>query len=361
MTTTPLPPGSTIGIFGGGQLGRMTALAAAKLGYRVYVFDPEADPPAAQIANFHCAAAYDDEKAVTEFAAAIDVATFEFENVPSPTIARLEGVVPVRPRGEVLHIIHDRLREKDFLRGIGVATTAYGRVDGPADLRALAPKIGVPAVLKAVRLGYDGKGQRRLDADTDLEAVWQDLGASQAILEAWVDFACEISVIVARGIDGKMAAYAPSENHHANHILRQATVPAAIDAKIACDAQACAEKIAAALDLVGLLAVEFFVTRDGGLLVNELAPRPHNSGHWTMDACTTSQFEQFVRAVVGLPLGTPARHSDAVMTNLLGEEWLAWPELAAEPGASLHLYGKKETRKGRKMGHVTRLAPKTGF
>ncbi|MBN4016612.1 5-(carboxyamino)imidazole ribonucleotide synthase [Rhodospirillaceae bacterium AH-315-P19] len=360
MTNAPLPPGSTIGIFGGGQLGRMTALAAAKLGYRVHIFDPQADPPAAQVANLHLAAAYDDQKAVAEFAAGIDVATFEFENVPSATVARLEGVVPVRPGGKILHIIQDRLREKDFLRGIGVATTAYARVESLVDLERLTPEIGLPAVLKAARFGYDGKGQRKLEPGTDLKTTWQDLGADHAILEAWVDFACEISVIVARGTDGEMAAYAPSENRHQHHILRQSRVPAAIDANIGLAAEASAKKIAAALDLTGLLAVEFFVTRDGGLLVNELAPRPHNSGHWTMDACVTSQFEQFVRAVAGLPLGATDRHCDAVMTNLLGEEWENWPDIAAEPGASLHLYGKKEARPGRKMGHVTRLSPKTG-
>lgn len=361
MTHAILPPGSTIGIFGGGQLGRMTAMAAAKLGYRVHVFDPQTDPPAAQIANLHIAAAYDDQKAVGEFAANIDVATFEFENVPSQSITRLEGSVPVRPRGEILHIVQDRLREKDFLGGIGIETTAYRRIENAADLHRFAPEIGLPAVLKGARLGYDGKGQCRLEPGTDLDAAWQELGATHAILEGWVDFACEISVIVARGLDGKMAAFAPSENRHVHHVLQQTSVPAAIDPKLGLAAQAWAEKIAQALDLVGLLAVEFFVTRDGGLLVNELAPRPHNSGHWTMDACVTSQFEQFVRAITGLPLDSAPRHSDAVMTNLLGHEWESWPKLAAEPGASLHLYGKKETREGRKMGHVTRLSPKSGI
>ncbi|MCE2510249.1 MAG: 5-(carboxyamino)imidazole ribonucleotide synthase [Alphaproteobacteria bacterium] len=359
MTKAPLPPGSTIGIFGGGQLGRMTALAAGELGYRVHVFDPETDCPAAQVAGRHTAAAYDDTTAIEAFADAIDVATFEFENVPSASLATLKGRVPVRPSGAVLHVVQDRLREKDFLNSIGVATTAYAAVASPAELAERVQTIGLPAILKGARMGYDGKGQRRIDAAAECEAAWKALKAEHAILEARVDFACEISVVAARGLDGDLAAYAPSENRHRDHILKESVVPAAVAPDIAAEAQAITGKIAAALDLVGLLAVEFFVTKDGALLVNELAPRPHNSGHWTIDACLVSQFEQFVRAVTGLPLGTAERHSDAVMTNLLGDDVLAWPELAAEGDASLHLYGKKDVRPGRKMGHVTRIKPKT--
>ncbi len=357
MTQAPLPPGSTIGIFGGGQLGRMTALAAGKLGYRVHVFDPEVDCPAAQVAAHHTAAAYDDEAAIERFADAIDVATFEFENVPSTTLAALEGKAPVRPRGAILHTVQDRLREKDFLNGLGIATTAYANITSPAELSSQLKEIGLPTVLKGARLGYDGKGQQRIEAASDADAAWKALNAERAILESWVDFFCEISVVVARGLDGTLAAFAPSENLHRDHILRETRVPASIAPKIGREAQAIAERIADALGLVGLLAVEFFVTKDRALLVNEIAPRPHNSGHWTMDACVTSQFEQFVRAITGLPLGTAERHSDAVMTNLLGDEVARWQALAAELGASVHLYGKKEVRPGRKMGHITRLAP----
>lgn len=358
MTQAPLPPGSTIGIFGGGQLGRMTALAAAKLGYRVHIFDPEADCPAAQVAAHHTAAAYDDGAALESFADAIDIASFEFENVPSSALAALEGKVPVRPKGAILHTVQDRLREKDFLNGLGINTTAYAPIASAAELASQLKTIGLPAVLKGAQAGYDGKGQQRIEAASDAESVWKKLGSERAILESWVDFGCEISVVAARGLDGAMAAFAPSENLHRNHILRETRVPASVAPKIGRAAQAITEKIADALDLVGLLAVEFFVTKDGALLVNELAPRPHNSGHWTMDACVTSQFEQFARAIAGLPLGTAERHSDAVMTNLLGDEAAHWQALAAEPGASVHLYGKKEARPGRKMGHVTRLTTK---
>lgn len=337
----------------------MTALAAGKLGYRVHVFDPETDCPASQVSARHTAAPYDDAAAIENFAASVDVVTFEFENVPSSALAALEDKVAVRPSGAVLHVVQDRLREKDFLNGIGVATTPYAPVASPDDLTKQLETIGRPAVLKGARLGYDGKGQVKVEAKSTPKAVWETLGAEHAILEAWVDYACEISVIAARGLDGALAAYAPSENLHHNHILKETTVPAKIAPEIAAEAQAVTEKIATALDLVGLLAVEFFVTKKGGLLVNELAPRPHNSGHWTMDACLVSQFEQFVRAVAGLPLGTTERHSDAVMTNLLGEEVLQWAKLAGEANASLHLYGKRKVRPGRKMGHVTQIRPKT--
>ncbi|MEW5705011.1 MAG: 5-(carboxyamino)imidazole ribonucleotide synthase [Pseudomonadota bacterium] len=360
MRNSVLPPGATIGIFGGGQLGRMTALAAAKLGYRTHIFDPEADCPAAQVTPYRTVAAYADLEALAKFAGAIDVATFEFENVPAAALAGVEARVPVRPKREILCIAQDRLREKDFLRGIGVPTVAYGRVETAADIGRLAPEIGWPAVLKGAQLGYDGKGQRLLDATTDAAAVWRELDAECAILESWVDFKCEISVLVARGLRGETATFTPAENRHENHVLRETIAPATCAPETSRKAQAVAEKIAVALDLEGLLAVEFFVTKENGLLVNELAPRPHNSGHWTMDACATSQFEQFVRAIAGLPLGATERHSDAVMTNLLGAEVERWREIAAEPGASLHLYGKKEARPGRKMGHVTKLLPKTG-
>ena len=358
MTKTPLPPGSMIGIFGGGQLGRMAALAAGKLGYCVHIFDPEVGCPAAQVAALHTAASYDDMNAIKKFADTINIATFEFENIPSNTLTALEGKVPVRPNGAVLHTVQDRLREKDFLNELGITTTAYACITSPDELASQLKAIGLPAVLKGARLGYDGKGQQLIEAAADVEPVWRALKAERAILESWVDFVCEISVIVSRGLDGTLASYAPSENIHSNHILRETRVPASITPEIGRNAQAIAEKIADALSLIGLLAVEFFVTKKGTLLVNEIAPRPHNSGHWTIDACITSQFEQFIRAITGLSLGTTEHHSNAVMVNLLGSEVTEWQTLAAEPGASVHLYGKKEVRPGRKMGHVTRLTVK---
>jgi 5-(carboxyamino)imidazole ribonucleotide synthase len=355
-----LPPGSTIGILGGGQLGRMTAIAAARLGYKTHVFASEADAPAAQVAAAATVAPFGDAAAVARFAAAVDVATCEFENVPAAVLRRVAAKRPVLPRPDILEIAQDRLREKNFLRGIGIATTEFRAVDGPDELAEAARELGRPAVLKTVRLGYDGKGQVRLDADTDAEEAWRRMGAAHGILEAFVDFRCEISVIVARGGDSALAAYVPVENEHRNHILHRTIAPARITPDRAEAATAIARRIAEEVGLVGVLAVEMFVTKAGGILVNELAPRPHNSGHWTIDACVTSQFEQLVRAVCGLPLGSPERHSDAVMTNLLGREAANWRAVLDEPNAKLHLYGKSAARPGRKMGHVTRLLPRGG-
>jgi 5-(carboxyamino)imidazole ribonucleotide synthase len=350
-----LAPGACIGIVGGGQLGRMTALAAARLGYRCHVFTPEADSPAAQATDRATVAAYDDQGALERFGRAVDVVTIEFENLPVEPLARLAALVPVRPAPAVLAICQDRRREKAFLDRIGVAIAPWRAVAGAEDLAAAQAGLNGPVVLKTARFGYDGKGQLGLAAGDDPAAAWQRFGDAPAVAEARIDFEREISVITARGEDGAEAGYPPVENRHERHILAQTIAPAPIDPALADEARELAARIARELELVGLLAVEMFVTRDQRLLVNELAPRPHNSGHWTIDACAISQFELLVRAVCGLPLGDPGRFADAVMDNLLGEAVAAWPDLLAEPGARLHLYGKREIRAGRKLGHVTRL------
>jgi 5-(carboxyamino)imidazole ribonucleotide synthase len=359
-----IPPGSTIGILGGGQLGRMTAEAASRLGYRCHVYCPEPDAPAGEVAFAHTAAGYGDLAALEKFARSVDVVTFEFENVPASAGEALAAVKPTRPSPRILHVTQQRLREKGFLRSIGVPTTSFSEV---ADRRALdraLTEIGVPSVLKSASFGYDGKGQARIDAAGDLDAAWKKaMGGSSAgevaILEGFVDFALEISVVIARGIGGAMSHYIPVENRHRNHILSETIAPARIASATTAEAVSIAERVVTQIGLVGLMGVEMFVTRDGGVLVNELAPRPHNSGHWTMDACLTSQFEQFVRAICGLPLGSTERHSDAVMRNLLGEEANEWREILSDPCLKLHLYGKREERPGRKMGHVNRLYPRS--
>lgn len=355
---TPLAPGGTIGIMGGGQLGRMTALAAARLGYRCHIFSPEDDSPAAQVADDATVAEYDDEAALQAFAAGVDVVTFEFENVPHESVQRLAAGTTVRPGWQALRVAQDRLIEKRFINDLGLKTAPWRAAASPQALIDAVARIGRPAVLKTARLGYDGKGQVMIGPGKDLAQAWREMGAETGILEGFVELEREVSVIVARGLSGAMAAYPPVENRHVHHILDTTLAPAAIPDALAKEAVAIAETLAGALDLLGLLAVEMFVTRDGQLLVNEVAPRPHNSGHWTIDACSTSQFEQFVRAVAGLPLGSVERHSDAIMKNLIGEEVNQWPKLVAEPGVCVHLYGKREARPGRKMGHVTRLYPK---
>ena len=369
MTDTPaqtqaqakaLAPGATIGIIGGGQLGRMTALAAANLGFKCHIFTPERNSPAEQVAATATVAAYDDEAALAAFADAVDVVTFEFENIPFESVELLSRHRPVRPHWDCLRISQDRVVEKEFLNSLGAETAPWkGPLTSVADLEAAVAGIGRPAVLKSTRLGYDGKGQARIDADTDLAAAWAEMGADEAVLEGFVAFEREVSVVIARGLDGATAAFDVVENVHKNHILDITRAPAAIAAALADEARALAARIVTEMGLVGLLAIEMFVTADGKLLVNEVAPRPHNSGHWTQDACVTSQFEQFVRAVTGLPLGSPERLFDAEMTNLIGDDVEAWPDIVNEPGAHLHLYGKAEARPGRKMGHVNRLFPKT--
>jgi 5-(carboxyamino)imidazole ribonucleotide synthase len=350
-----LPPGAVIGILGGGQLGRMTALAAARLGYRCHVFAPEPNGPAAQVTNLATIARYDDAAALARFARAVDVVTIEFENLPLEPLAELARATPMRPGPEVLAICQDRVREKAFLERIGVPTARNWTVHDAGELARALGEHGGRGVLKTARFGYDGKGQLPLEPGADAAVAWTRLGAEVGVLEAHINFEAEISVITARAADGAQVSYPPALNQHREHILARTIAPAPIAPQLATDAIALAERIAAALELVGLLAVEMFVTRNGRLLVNELAPRPHNSGHWTIDACAVSQFEQLVRAVCGLPLGAPGPFADAVMDKLLGPAVDGWPELLAEPGARVHLYGKREIRPGRKLGHVTRL------
>ncbi|HEY3910695.1 MAG TPA: 5-(carboxyamino)imidazole ribonucleotide synthase [Stellaceae bacterium] len=357
QTARALAPGATIGILGGGQLGRMTALAAMRLGYRCHVFATRPDSPGVQVCGAATVAEFSDPAALDRFAAAVDVATFEFENIPAAAVRRVAATAPVLPRPEILEITQDRLREKDFLRSIDIATTAYREISDAAALARAMHDFGYPSVLKSVRMGYDGKGQVTLTAEARPEEAWRRMGGQIGILEAFVDFACEISVIVARGQNGAWATYPPVENQHTAHILDTTIAPARIKPETAMRAEAIALHVAEKLDLVGVLAVEMFLTKAGEILVNELAPRPHNSGHWTIDACVTSQFEQLVRAICGLPLGSVEHHSDAVMKNLIGAEIEKWRDALNDPLAKLHLYGKREIRPGRKMGHVTRLTP----
>jgi 5-(carboxyamino)imidazole ribonucleotide synthase len=353
-----IAPGGTIGILGGGQLGRMIVLAASALGYRSHVFCPERQSPAKLVTPLATTAEYSDRKALAAFALAVDVVTFEFENIPADTAEILAELKPVRPGPNALRVAQDRLREKDFLRSIDVPTTRYQEVASEEALVRAARELGPDCVLKTVRLGYDGKGQVMIRSETDLAGAWREMGAEVGILERLVDFACEISVIVARGMDGASSTYVPVENQHKHHILDTTIVPARVSPEVVMRAASIARHIADRLDVIGLLAVEMFVTEGGEVLVNELAPRPHNSGHWTIDACYTSQFEQLVRAICGLPLGSPERHSDAVMKNLIGSEIETWAEALGEPMAKLHIYGKQKVAPGRKMGHVTRLLPR---
>jgi 5-(carboxyamino)imidazole ribonucleotide synthase len=355
----PLPPGATIGILGSGQLGRMSALAAARLGYRCHVYGPEPDAPANQVSAAATVAPYDDAAALTRFAEAVDVVTFEFENIPLATVEVLEKLAPLRPGAAVLSICQHRLREKEFCNAVSVPTTDYRAAEDVESLQRAVEAIGRPCILKSAELGYDGKGQVRIDPQTDLEAAWAAMRGHAAdatgIIEAIVPFRIEISVIVARSADGSLRTYVPVENRHRDHVLDETIIPANLPADLTDRAEAIARHLAKEMGLVGLLAVEMFVTHDDKVLVNELAPRPHNSGHWTLDACVTSQFEQFIRAVAGLPLGSTDRLCDAVMKNLLGDEAGDWLKILSEPGNKLHLYGKAEPRPGRKMGHVTRL------
>lgn len=355
----PLPPNATIGIVGGGQLGRMTAMAAARLGYRSHVLTPEPDSPAEQVAAGVTHGDYEDRDALRAFAAAVDVITFEFENVSAEGLELLASLRPVRPSPAILRITQDRTDEKAFVNAAGIATAPWIGVETEADLAAAVARLGFPSVLKTTRLGYDGKGQALLRTEADVAAAFAGLEPKPLILEGFVDFAAEISVVVARGSDGTVAAFDTVENRHREHILDITLAPAPIAEPFAAEAQGIACRLAERLELVGLLAVEMFLDSTGRVLVNELAPRPHNSGHWTIDACPASQFELHVRAVAGLPLPPAVRHSDAVMKNLIGpEEAALWPEVLAAPGLIPHLYGKTEARPARKMGHVTRLFPK---
>ncbi len=354
----PLPAGSTIGIIGGGQLGRMLAMAAARLGYRTIILEPQANCPAAQVANRQIAAAYDDRAALVELAAASDVVTYEFENVPVDAAKFLAASAPVHPPARALEVAQDRLVEKTFLNGIGISTADFRPVDDDGDLAAALAAFNGSGILKTRRMGYDGKGQRVFrDFADGVAGIFETMGGVPLIVESFVAFEREISVIAARGADGALAAYDPAENIHRSGILHTSTVPAAIAPATAKAATEAAFAILDALDYVGVIGVEFFVLPDGSLLVNEIAPRVHNSGHWTEAVCAVSQFEQHIRAVAGLPLGDTQRHSDCVMENLIGDDVLRAEALLAEPDLVLHLYGKTEARPGRKMGHFTRLKP----
>ena len=356
---TGLPPGATIGIVGGGQLGRMSALAAARLGYRCHILAPEPDSPAAQVAAGGTVGPYDDPATLRRFAEAVDVVTFEFENVSATGLDLLASLRPVHPSPAILRLSQDRVSEKTFFPTARGAVGAWRPVASRAALGEAAETLGLPAVLKTTRLGYDGRGQAILRAPQDLDEAWARLAPKPLILEAMVDFACELSVITARGADGTAVAFDTVENRHRHHILDLTLAPAQVTPDIAEAARATALRIATALDLIGLLAVEMFVDRNGRVLVNEIAPRPHNSGHWTIDACPASQFEMHIRAIAGLPLPPATRHADAVMKNLVGPDGLAlWPAILQTPGLIPHHYGKSQARPGRKMGHVTRLFPR---
>ena len=351
-----LAPGSTIGILGGGQLGRMLAVAAGRLGLHSHIFDPAAAPPAAEVARTHTAAAFDDTDALTAFANAVDVVTYEFENIPTAALDAIEALCPIHPGREALRVSQDRLIEKTYLADLGLATAPFAPVDDAQSRAAALDQIGTPSILKTRRLGYDGKGQARLATPNDAEAALAAMAGAPAILEGFVDFSAEISVIAARSADGAVAAFDPGQNVHKDGILRTTTVPApGLPSRLATDAVLLAGRILNALDYVGVLGVELFVTPKG-LIVNEIAPRVHNSGHWTQDGCAVDQFEQHIRAVAGWPLGDGRRHTDIVMENLIGDDMDKVPALAADPSCALHLYGKAETRAGRKMGHVNRIS-----
>jgi 5-(carboxyamino)imidazole ribonucleotide synthase len=356
--TFPLPPNATIGLVGGGQLGRMSALAAARLGYRCHILTRERDSPAGQVSAGVTISDYQDPVALREFAAAVDVISFEFENVSAEGLDLLASLKPVRPAPGILRISQDRVIEKSFINGVGVPTAPWRAIATLEDLHAAVAELGLPAVLKTTRLGYDGKGQRLLRQPDELAAGFAALAPKPLILEGFVDFAQEISVVIARGADSSLSAFDTVENRHRDHILDLTLAPARVPVGVVEQSQAIARTIATALDLVGLLAVEMFVDADGRVLVNEIAPRPHNSGHWTIDACPASQFDLHIRSIAGLPLPAATRHSDAVMKNLVGpKETALWPAILAAPGLIPHFYGKAEARPGRKMGHVTRLFP----
>ena len=353
-------PGATVGVLGSGQLGRMFAIAARRMGYRVHVYSPDVDTPTGQVADLEVVAPYDDLDAVRRFAQGAEVVTFEFENVPFETAEAAAERAHVRPAGRVLHTTQNREREKTFLARAGFPVPRFAVVRSIGDLRAALDAVGCPAVLKTARFGYDGKGQAKIANPGDAGAAWDALGRQDAVLEAFVDFDRELSVVAARGLTGAVADYGAVENRHRDHILDLTTAPAEVPPEVAAEASRLARGILDALDVVGVLCVELFLARDGRLLVNELAPRPHNSGHFTFDACITSQFEQQLRAVCGLALGSPRQLQPAAMANLLGDLWQAgeprWEAACAFPDVKVHLYGKSAARPGRKMGHLTALA-----
>ncbi|MGE0448581.1 MAG: 5-(carboxyamino)imidazole ribonucleotide synthase [Vicinamibacterales bacterium] len=364
MTPRIVPPGSTIGVLGGGQLGRMFAMSARRLGYRVHTLAPEDDTPTGQVADVEVVCAYDDADRVREFARRVDVVTFEFENVPAASAAAAESVAPVRPNGRALEVAQHRLREKAFLTSRGLPVAAYAEVHSDQELQSAVARVGCPSVLKTAAFGYDGKGQVAVSSAEAAPDAWAQIGRQEAVLEAFVDLECEISVVGARAVDGSTAFFPPFHNTHRHHILDVTVSPADVPATTAREAVEITREVLDGLDYVGTLCVEFFVSRDQRLLVNEIAPRPHNSGHLTIEACRTSQFEQQVRAICGYTLGATDLLCPAAMVNLLGDLWSAgepdWAAALAMPDAKLHLYGKTAARPGRKMGHVTVLAPTPG-
>lgn len=353
-------PGATIGILGGGQLGRMFAITARKMGYRVYTYEPHPDSPTGQVADVEINRPYTDAAALRDFAQAVDVITYEFENIPVEALEPLAQIKPLHPSPTVLHICQNRRREKEFLQQQGFPVAPFRVVQSLEELKQGVIELGTPCVLKTADFGYDGKGQQKIGATEDLAKIWQQHGLAAGVLEQWVDFEVECSVVVARTRAGEIKAFPVGLNHHENHILATTEVPAPLASILQEEAQSLASRIAGKLGLVGLLAVEFFVTREGKLIVNELAPRPHNSGHYSFGACVTSQFEQQLRAVCGLPLGETTLLRPVLMRNLLGDVWKPrtpeWEKLLALPGLQLHLYGKSEARPGRKMGHYCILA-----
>ncbi|RYE08993.1 MAG: 5-(carboxyamino)imidazole ribonucleotide synthase [Hyphomicrobiales bacterium] len=354
----PLPLGATIGILGGGQLGRMLSLAASRLGFKTHIYCPDAQSPAFEVTPHKTVAAYDDEAALASFAAAVDVVTYEFENVPARTAEFLATLKPLHPGARALAVSQDRLLEKTFIGDLGIPVAPHRAIHAAADLAPAIPALGAPAILKTTRLGYDGKGQRRVADLAEAEAAFAALRPHPLVLEAFVPFTREISVIVARGTDGATAAFDPAENVHRDGILFTSTLPATVSAETAEAAQAYAARIAEALGYVGVMGVEFFVLADGNLIVNEIAPRVHNSGHWTEAVCVTDQFEQHIRAIAGWPLGDPSRLADVLMENLIGDEIAAIPG-GLGAGIRPHAYGKAESRPGRKMGHLNRVPSKT--
>lgn len=353
-------PNSTIGVFGSGQLGRMLAIEARKMGYRVHTFSPEKDTPTGQVADLEIAASYDDLDAVRRFAQNVDVVTFEFENVPSKTIEAAAEFVGVHPKGDILHITQNRLREKTWLSANGIPVTPFRHIVTAEDLEKAVEELGFPCVLKTAGFGYDGKGQVKIRSAEEAGEAFASLANRESVLEAFVEFEKEVSVVCARAQDGDFVHYGVIENSHANHILDISFAPALVSEKVYKEAVEIARSIAEALEYVGTLCVEFFLTKDEKLMVNELAPRPHNSGHLTIDACVTNQFEQQLRAVCGLPLGSTEFFRPAAMANLLGDVWSNgepdWAEALKIPGVKLHLYGKAEARAGRKMGHINATA-----
>ncbi|WP_170585428.1 5-(carboxyamino)imidazole ribonucleotide synthase [Ruegeria arenilitoris] len=350
----PLQPGAVIGILGGGQLGRMLSMAAARLGFVTHIFEPGANPPAGQVAHRVTTAPYEDAEALAAFAQSVDVITYEFENIPTEALDILESHRPIRPGREALRVSQDRLTEKTFLQGLGLNTAPFADVTDLDSLQAAIERIGTPAILKTRRFGYDGKGQARLKSPEDARSALADMQGAPAILEGFVNFSHEVSIIAARGLDGQVACFDPGENVHRDGILHTTTVPARLSPALRTDAVLLAANILNALDYVGVMGVELFVTPQG-LIVNEIAPRVHNSGHWTQNGCAVDQFEQHIRAVAGWPLGDGQRHADVVMENLIGDDMDRVPELAQQRDVALHLYGKAEVKPGRKMGHFNRI------